>query len=141
MEKLLEIGIFLDLLNKKLEKAKLVTTNPNDSIRTTIDKMLKNEYSQLPVKKRGKLVGVFSFESLAKSVFCLTKTMSKTSFKVKDCMEKTTKTYGNKDDLLSLLDTLGTKSYILIGEGKKVTNIITSYDALRFFSENSRIRV
>ena len=51
MEKLLEIGIFLDLLNKKLEKAKLVTANPNDSIRTTIDKLLKNEYSQLPVKK------------------------------------------------------------------------------------------
>ena len=141
MEKLLEIGIFLDLLNKKLEKAKLVTANPNDSIRLTIDKMLKNEYSQLPVKKRGKLVGVFSFESLAKSVFCLTKTMSKTSFKVKDCMDKTTKTYGNTDDLLSLLDTLGTKSYILIGEGKKIANIITSYDALRFFSDNSRIRV
>ena len=59
--------------------------------------------------------------------------MLKTSFKVKDCMDKTTKTYGNKDDLLSLLDTLGTESYILIGEGKKITNIITSYDALRFF--------
>ena len=44
-------------------------------------------------------------------------------------MEKTTKTYGNKDDLLSLLDTLGTKSYILIGEGEKITNIITSYDS------------
>ena len=52
-------------------------------------------------------------------------------------MEKTTKTYGNKDDLLSLLDTLGTKSYILIGEWKIITNIITSYDALRFFSDNS----
>ena len=56
-------------------------------------------------------------------------------------MEKTTKTYGNKDDLLSLLDTLGTKSYILIGEWKIITNIITSYDALRLFSDNSWIRV
>ena len=140
MEKLLEVGVFLDLLNKNQQKAKVETANPNDNIRTAIDKMLKNEYSQLPVKKRGKLVGVFSYESLAKSVFSLTNN-SKTSLKVKDCMEKTTKTYGNKDNLLSLLDTLGTKSYILIGEGKKIANIITSYDALRFFSDNSQIRV
>ena len=140
MEKLLEIGIFLDLLNKNQQKAKLETANPNDNIRTTIDKMLKNEYSQLPVKKRGKLVGVFSYETLAKSVFSLTNN-SKTILKVKDCMEKTTKTYGNKEDLLEILGTLGTKSYILIGEGKKVTNIITSYDALRFFSDNSQLRV
>ena len=80
MEKLLEVGVFLDLLNKNQQKAKLETANPNDSIRTTIEKMLKNEYSQLPVKKRGKLVGVFSFESLAKSVFSLTKTMLKNIF-------------------------------------------------------------
>ena len=51
MEKLLEVGVFLDLLNKNQQKAKLETANPNDSIRTTIEKMLKNEYSQLPVKK------------------------------------------------------------------------------------------
>jgi len=56
VEKLLEIGIFLDLLNKKLEKDKLVTANPDDSIRLTIDKMLKNEYSQFPVKKEVRLL-------------------------------------------------------------------------------------
>jgi predicted transcriptional regulator len=132
--KLLEIGTFLALV-KVQEKDRLVTVNHNDSVKKTIGLMLKKEYSQLPVVEKGKMVGVISYESLAKSGLCLTETGSNplSKVRVKDCMEEIPKIFSNKDDLLCLLNILATKSYVLIGKKSKVTDIVTSYDALKFF--------
>ena len=132
--KLLEIRTFLDLLKEK-GKAKLATVNHNDSVENAIRLMLKKEYSQLPVMKKDKMVGVISYESVAKTVFSFAEAKSKqpSKVRVKDCMEKISKTFSNEDDLLSLLNTLADKSYVLFRKRSKVTDIITSYDALQFF--------
>ena len=134
MGKLLEIGTFLDLLHKN-GKSKLATIDCNDSIEKAVKLMLKEEYSQLPVMKGDKTIGVISYETLAKTIFSFAESKSKPPAKVrvKDCMEKTSKIFNIDDDLISLLNTLANKSYVLITKRSKVIDIITSYDALDFF--------
>lgn len=128
----MEIGTFLDLLE---EKAKLVTVNHNEIVETAIGLMLKEEYSQLPVMKRDKVVGVISYESLAKTVFNFAESKSKQSakFRVKAFMEKISKIFSVENDVIDLMSALAEKSYVLVCKRGKVTDIITSYDALWFF--------
>jgi len=134
MGKLLEIRTFLALVKEQGED-RLVTVSPDAGIKETIGLMLEKEFSQLPVKKEDKTVGVISYESLAQRGFNFMKSLPKASPKcrVKDYMEESIEIYRNDKDLLCLLDTLAVKSYILIGEEDNATDIITSYDALKFF--------
>ena len=130
----LEIRTFLGLLEEK-RKAKLVTVDHSESVENAVRLMLKEDYSQLPVVRGDKAVGVISYESLAKTVFSFTESKSKPPAKVraKDCMEKISKIFSVEDDLINLLSALADKSYVLIRKRNKVTDIITSYDALWFF--------
>ena len=113
----------------------MVTVNNNESVENAIKIMLKEEYSQLPVMKGEKVVGVISYESLAKAVFSFPESKSKPPAKVrtKDCMEWGSKLYGVEDDMMNLLSVLADKAYVLIRKRSKVTDIITRYDALWFF--------
>ena len=126
--------MFLDLLEEK-GKAKLVTVNHNESVENAIRLMMKGEYSQLPVMKGDRAVGVISYESLAKTVFNFAESKSKPPAKVRarDCMEKVSKIFSVEDDVMDLMSTLAEKSYVLICKRSKVEDIITSYDALWFF--------
>ena len=130
----IEIETFLDFLQKK-GKDKLVTVNHNESVENTIRLMLKEDYSQLPVMKGDKAVGVVSYESLAKTVFDFTESKSRPPAKIraKDCMEKVSKIFSVEDDFIDLMSKLADKSYILVSKRSKITHIITSYDALWFF--------
>lgn len=129
----METQKFLELIREG--KPELVTIDCNDSVDKAIGLMLKNKYSQLPVMKADKMIGVISYESLAKNVFNYTENKSKlpSKLRVRDFMEKASKIYSNQDDVGSLLDTLAEKSFAIIMKRNKVTDIITSYDALRFF--------
>ena len=129
----MEIQKFLELIREK--KPELVTIDSKDSVDKAIELMLKNKYSQLPVMKADKMIGIISYESLAKNVFNYTENKSKlpSKLRVKDFMEKVSKIFSNQDDVGSLLDTLAEKSFVIIMKRNKVTDIITNYDALRFF--------
>jgi predicted transcriptional regulator len=128
----LKIRKFLDLLEER-GKTKVVTVNPNESVDNAIRLMLKEEYSQLPVVKRDKVVGVLSYESLAQTVLSYTESKSKPKFRAKDFMGKVSKIFSVEDDVINLLNTLAEKSYVLISKRSKVTDIITCYDAIWFF--------
>ena len=132
MGKLLEIQNFLELIRE--EKPELITIDCNDSVDKAIGLMLKNEYSQLPVMKGEKMIGVISYESLARNVFNYTENKSKlpSKLRARDFMEKVSKIFSSEDDIVSLLDALADKSFVFIMKRNKVTDIITSYDALRF---------
>jgi predicted transcriptional regulator len=133
MGKHLEIGTILDLL-KERGKAKLETVNHNEIVENAIGLMLKKDYSQLPVMKGDKAVGVISYESLAKTVFNFTESKSKppTKFRAKSFMERISKIFSVEDDVMDLMSMLAEKSYVLICKRSKVTDIITCYDALCF---------
>jgi hypothetical protein len=133
MGKLLETRIFLDFLKAK-GKPKLVTINYDDSADKAIRLMVENKYSQLPVIKKEKVVGVVSFESVATTLFNFLRSKLKppSKFRIEDLMEKAP-IFNSEDDLLNLLDTLANKSFVLVKSGNTVTDIITSYDALQYF--------
>jgi cystathionine beta-synthase len=128
----LKIRTFLDLLEER-GKTKLMSVNPSESVENAIRLMLKEEYSQLPVMKRDKVVGVISYESLAQTVLNYTESKSRPKFRAKDFMEKVSKIFSVEDDVINLLSTLADKSYVLISKRSKVTHIITCYDAIWFF--------
>ena len=135
MGKLLETRIFLDFLKTK-GKPKLVTVNYDDNVGRAIRLMMENKYSQLPVIKKDKVVGVVSYESMANTLFNFlgTKMKAPSKFRVEDLMEKLL-CLAAKRDLLNLLDILANRSFVLIRNGERVTDIITSYDALQYFRE------
>lgn len=130
----MEVGTFLDLLKEK-GKTKLATVNHNEIVENAIELMLKEEYSQLPVMKGDRAVGVLSFESLAKTVFNFAESKSKrpANFRVKAFMEKISKIFTIEDDVMELMSALAEKSYVLICRRNRVTDIITTHDALWFF--------
>jgi len=130
--KLLEIKSFLELIREG--KPELVRIDYNDCVDKAIGLMLKNEYSQLPVMKGDKMVGVISYESLAKTVFSYSETKSKlpSKLRVRDFMEKVSKIFSSEDDVIDLLDRLAEKSFVFVSKRDRVTDIITSFDALSF---------
>ena len=119
----MKISTLLDLLEEK-GKATLVTVNHNEIVENAIG-LIKGD----------KAVGVTSYESLAKIVFNFTESKSKppTKFRAKAFMEKISKIFSVEDDVMDLMSALAEKSYVLICKRSKVTDIITSYDALWFF--------
>ena len=133
LEKLLDIQRFLELIGEG--KPNLVTIDCNDSVDKAIELMLRKEFSQLPVMKGDKMIGVLSYESLAKNVFNYAESKSKapSKFRVRDFMDRVFKTFRIEDDVVSILDTLAERSFVFIVRRSKVTDIITSYDALKFF--------
>jgi hypothetical protein len=48
-------------------------------------------------------------------------------------MERVSEVFSIEDDLFSLLNTLAERSFVFVSKRSIVTDIITSYDALRFF--------
>jgi len=131
--KIFDIQRFLESIREG--KPELVTIDCNDSVDKAIELMLRKEFSQLPVMKGDKMIGVLSYESLAKNVFSYAETKSKapSKFRVRDFMDRVSKTFSIEDDVVSILDTLVERSFVFIVRRSKVTDIITSYDALRFF--------
>ena len=133
MGNLLDIQRFLNLIREG--KPDLVTIDCNDSVDKAIELMLRKEYSQLPVMKGDKMIGVISYEALAKNVFNYAETKAKapSKFRVRDFMDKVSKTFNIEDDAATILDTLAERSFAFIVRRNKVTDIITSYDAMKFF--------
>ena len=135
MGKLLETRTFLDFLKTK-GKPKLVTVNYDDIVGKAIRLMMENKYSQLPVIKKEKVVGIVSYESVANTIFNFlgSKMKPPSKFRVEDLMEKAPMV-SSEDDILDLLDIVANRSFVLIRNGERVTDIITSYDALQYFRE------
>lgn len=135
MGKLLETKTFLNLL-KKEGKSKLVTVNFNSSVEKAFGSMHKNDYSQLPVTKKGKVIGVISYKSISTRLFSFldSELQLNSKMKVEDFRDKVSITFGIEEDVLNLLDTLAKESFVLIeNEENGIVDIITSYDALHFF--------
>ncbi len=139
MAELLRIDKFLKLLKAK-GKPDLVTINFGDKIDYAIKLMIRNDFSQLPVKKDGKIIGMISYGSIVRSMLFLEKKNEKPidllRVKVEDLMEKSC--WANYDsDLFDLLDKLAIKSFIQIKTEDGTDEIITSYDAIDYFRGNT----
>lgn len=135
MAKLLEVNELLKLLKKK-GKPQLVTVDYEATLQDAIKDMIENDFSQLPVKKDGKIIGVISFGSIVKTLYFIKESIGFSKLRVKDFMAIDPPS--NEDDLFKILNTLADKSYILIKTNTETKEeILTSYDALKYFREYS----
>jgi len=138
LAKLLEIKTLLELL-KANGKPKLVTIDFEETVENCLKLMMENDFSQLPVMKKGNIVGIVSFASIVKTVFQVGKNSAKRTqlwqqWKVEDVMEKPTlRDY--HEDLFDLIETLAKDSYVMIRTENRTYEIITSFDVLHYFKE------
>lgn len=118
-----------DLIESRQELV-LVTVVPNDLVQTAIEKMLENNFSQLPViDNEGKLMGMVTSNSILRALKNFGVTIDK--LRVSHAMFKVSKQYRVDDDLSpELLDDLMRNNALLIeNQTGKITGIVTIYDA------------
>jgi predicted transcriptional regulator len=136
LAKLLQVSDFLELLKEK-GKPRLITVDYEAKLQDATKIMVEREFSQLPVEKGKKIVGVISFGSVVKTLHLMKESIEFSKLMVKDFMEIDSPI--DAKDLFEILNTLADKSFILIETNTKPTgvDIITSYDALNYFREYS----
>lgn len=139
MARLLRIDKLLKLLKAK-GKPELVSIDFRDTVDHAIELMMDRDFSQLPVRKDGEIIGIISFESIVKKMFRIEKekesqkSIDLLRCKVEKLMEKPLirKCF---EDLFGLLDTLAEKSFIQTRTEDGKDEIITNYDVLTYFRE------
>ena len=137
MAELLRIDELLKLLKAK-GKPDLVTINFGYTVHHAVKLMIENDFSQLPVKKDGRIIGIISYGSIVKAMLFLEKEDQRPidllRAKVEDLMEKLSMDDYNSD-LFDLLDKLAIKSFIQTKTEDGTDEIITSYDVIAYFRE------
>lgn len=123
--------------------AQLVCVTTEQTVREALNLMIQHDFSQLPVlhAKTNKLVGVISFESIAKAVYHLNdpspqggQRVDLLKSKVEQCIEEA-QPISRDRDIFDLLDIFAEKSYVLVGKQQKVEDVLTSYDVVHLFKE------
>jgi len=135
----LGISSLLKLL-KAQGKYNLVTVNYGDTVEQAISFMIENDFSQLSVRKNGKIVGMISYSSIVKRMLLLAdKDESQINLleaSVEDIMDNAS-VEDYDSDLFDLLNTLAGRSFILTQAEDGLDEIITSYDVVRYFREHT----
>lgn len=134
-----------NLLNRKKtgHPARFVYVTTGQTVREALNLMIQHDFSQLPVlhAKNKELVGVISFESIAKAVYRLNdpnllegKSVDVLGSKAEQCIEEAQPISKDKD-IFDLLDIFAEKSYVLVGSQEDLEDVLTSYDVVHLFKE------
>lgn len=114
------------------EQRKPVIVHPEDSLQVALTRMTEHEYSQLPVVDGdGRNLGMVTSDSILRAL----KTFDVTpgSLLVRDAKTKAS-VFREDDDLFDLLDDLrDSYAVLIVDEDKRVTGIVTGYDATEYF--------
>lgn len=139
MPQLLRVDKLIELL-KSRGKPELATVDFDDKVERAIEIMIENDFSQLPVVKKGKTIGIITFGSIVRTMFHTEgekrgkRTINILKCKVGDSTEKVSmKSYD--EDLFNLIDTLAKESFVLVTTKEGKIEIITNYDILTYFRE------
>ena len=135
-----ETQIFMELIRQN-QMQHLATIDHDRPLEEAVNFMLSKDYSQLPVQKKKKIIGVITHQSVAKTLTNFKENKPKTGkLTVKDFMEPIPKFFTPQDPLFDLLDALSQKNYILI-QNNRETRIITAYDALQIFKQTQKQKI
>jgi hypothetical protein len=112
----------------------LVTVNYDDTAEKALTLMKEKNFSQLPVRKKGRIIGAISFASMVKKLSCSCESLNFpfSKIEVRELMEKHP-TVSEEEDLFDLFDRLADESFLLVKMKNQTDEIITSYDALMYF--------
>lgn len=129
----------LELLKSK-GKPPLATIDFDDAVQSAVEKMIRNDFSQIPVVKEDKIVGVVTFSSIVRSLFHTgsqargKKTINILKCQVGDIAESVS-TRNHDEDLFDLLNALARESFVLVKTKDNKIEIITNYDVITYFRE------
>lgn len=113
-------------------RPELVTASLNDTVSSAVERMVENDFHQLPVVDNSKRpIGLVSTISVANAQRTSSKALAE--LHVADAIEFTEQ-FGLGADLFVVLNALKERSAILVVDGSnQLKGILTSYDALVFF--------
>jgi CBS domain-containing protein len=109
-----------------------ITAQSHERVRDAVDRMVENDYSQLPVVDDDyRPVGMITSDSALHALNNFRVTPE--DLRVADAMVKASK-FQADDDLFDMLDVLGTSYAVLIlDRDGRLAGIVTSYDAMEYF--------
>lgn len=109
-----------------------VCVRSTDSVQTALNKMIENDFSQLPVVDgEHKPIGLVTSDSILRAVSHFGTTVE--TLTVIDTMNKPV-TRHDEDDLFETLDALrDTCAVLILNAENKLAGIVTSYDATEYF--------
>lgn len=110
-----------------------VTAKEEEFVREALARMLEHDFSQLPVvDDEQRPVGMVTRASILRAMGLLGTKLE--TLRVGDAMDNDPIVYSDDEELFDLLDELGdTYALLLIDGEKRLTGIVTSYDATEFF--------
>ncbi len=128
-----------------VDQEQLITIDENESVEIALKLMFDNNFSQLPVVSKNRVVGVFSYKSLAKNVLLVgesvTSSTPETPCKqtienlckqtVESFMETSLDFVNLQCKLNDILLELGDRDAVLIGSSSKPMGIVTTFDAMQ----------
>lgn len=107
------------------------------TVREAMVLMMENDFSQLPIiDEAGKLVGVISEQGVNQTCLHLGPRVQVFDLAVSHCCDSPT-TLTPEADLIQALDLIQNSAAIVVVEEAKPIAIVTSYDLIQFFRDNS----
>jgi hypothetical protein len=129
----MNVEILLNYLRKE-GKAQLLTIDYEKSIEDAIELMIQKEYSQIPVTKKGEIIGIISHQSIVKWL-CLKEGRGDLSTEVAYAMDDKN-VIGLETSLSALVDFVALKNYVLVKDNSRY-EIITNHGILQYFKDFS----
>ncbi len=118
-------------------RAAPVTARPEESASAALERMIEQDFSQLPVvDDNDTVLGVVTSDSLARAVNNLGVPLS--ALHVADALDRKPEVRA-EDDLFDVLDDLSKAYAVLIVDGHRhLQGIVTSYDAMEYFRRRAQ---
>ena len=116
---------------REVAAPELETVTAETSIRATIERMLKKNYSQLGITRGGQVTGTVSFQSIARTLIVAEELFDDP----KDLGDRPVETAVEQprvvepdDSLTELFELLGDRSYVIVEDPDGPVKIITDFD-------------
>lgn len=107
--------------------------NAKETVRDALVKMVRNDYSQLPVvDDAGNLVGIITERTITRTYYHANESVPLFNITVDHCLSPAV-TLSIDRDIFEALDRLQTTYALVITEGRKPIGLLTHYDTTHFF--------
>ncbi|MCH8906483.1 MAG: CBS domain-containing protein [Candidatus Heimdallarchaeota archaeon] len=126
------VGDLLDLKNEEL-----LTFEPRTKVSVALEKMFEKNYSQVPIKKDDKIIGVLSYRSITNYVHRLDNIKRFNEIEVMEMLDEDPDYVDHDSSIHKAIKSLDKKDYVLVGVKSNIRGIATVVDAMEYFYEVS----
>jgi CBS domain-containing protein len=125
--------LFLRVWSVLPEGQEIVDVSPDETVGVALERMAKFDFSQLPVRSGTKVLGVFSYRSLARTATAQIDQMPTTGLRDMpvDWFVEQAVFVGPQAELPELFDLLDSEEAVFVGDESKLHGVLTTVDVLR----------